>query len=139
MKVLIMGLPGSGKTVLAEKLQLHLNCALFNDYRVRKMSNDFDFSIGGHIRQSFRMRNIANFEKEHGNSIIICDYVCPTQWCRRIFEADFSIWLNTISLERGEDIDSIFEIPSYADIVIEKFLTDKEIISVVNKIAGVYE
>jgi adenylylsulfate kinase len=137
MKILIMGLPGSGKTHLAERLQKHLECAWFNADAVRKMANDWEFSSEARIRQARRMMNLADFEKAQGNTVI-CDFVCPTQLTRHIFNADFTIWMNTIRRGRFEDTNSIFEVPGYADIVIEKFLTDEEIVAVVNKIAGVY-
>jgi adenylylsulfate kinase len=138
MKILIMGLPGSGKTHLAERLQQHLECAWFNADEVRRMANDWQFSEAARIRQARRMRNLADFEKGEGKAVI-CDFVCPTQLTRHIFDADFTIWMNTITSGRFEDTNAMFEIPGYADIVIEKFLTDKEIASIINKIAGVHE
>ena len=137
MKILIMGLPGSGKTYLAERLQKHLGCAWFNADAVRKMANDWEFSTDARIRQARRMANIADFEKAQGHSVI-CDFVCPTQLTRYVFNADFTIWMNTIPRGRFEDTNAIFETPSYADLVIEKFLSDDEILHVVNKIAGVH-
>lgn len=137
MKILIMGLPGSGKTYLAERLQKQLECAWFNADEVRRMANDWEFDDDARIRQARRMRNLANFEKSEGRTVI-CDFVCPTQLTRYVFEPDFTIWMNTIPAGRFEDTNRIFETPSYADIVIEKFLTDTEISSVVNKIAGVH-
>lgn len=133
-----MGLPGSGKTYLAERLQQHLNCAWFNADMIRKMANDWEFSNAARIRQARRMLNIANYEMSEGQDVI-CDFVCPTELTRYIFDADYTIWMNTIPASRFEDTNNIFEPPSYADLVIEKFLSDHEIISVVNKIAGVYE
>jgi adenylylsulfate kinase len=138
MKILIMGLPGSGKTYLAERLQKHLDCAWFNADEVRRMANDWEFSEEARIRQSRRMRNLANFEKSEGRTVI-CDFVCPTNLTRYIFEADFTIWLNTITKGEFEDTNNMFEPPSYADLVIDQFLTDKEIASSVNKIVGVHE
>jgi cytidylate kinase len=138
MKILIMGLPGSGKTHLAERLQQHLECAWFNADEVRRMANDWQFGEAARIRQARRMRNLADFEKGEGKAVI-CDFVCPTQLTRHIFDADFTIWMNTIISGRFEDTNAMFEIPGYADIVIEKFLTDEEIASLVNKIAGVHE
>lgn len=138
MKILIFGLPGSGKTYLSERLQKHLGCAWYNADTIRKMANDWDFSQDGRLRQARRMEIFALFEKNHGRTVI-CDFVCPTQQTRNIFDADFTIWMNTIPAGRFEDTNRIFETPSHADLVIEKFLTDEEIISVANKIAGVHE
>jgi adenylylsulfate kinase len=137
MKILVMGIPGSGKTYLAERLQKHLDCAWFNADEVRRMAYDWEFSDEARIRQARRMRNLANFEMSIGQTVI-CDFVCPTNLTRYIFEADFTIWMNTIPKSIYKDTNNIFEAPSYADIVIEKFLTEEEIVSVVNKIAGVH-
>ena len=138
MKILIMGLPGSGKTYLAERLQKHLKCAWFNADKIRDMANDWEFSEEGRVRQARRMMNLADYEKAQG-SIVICYFVCPTALHRHIFEADFTIWLNTVLKSKYEDTNNIFEVPAYADLVIDKFLNDSEIVSIVNKIAGVHE
>lgn len=138
MKVLIFGLPGSGKTWLAARLQQYLNCSWFNADEIRKMANDWEFSEEARLRQATRMKNIADFEKKRG-ATVICDFVCPTEQTRNIFEADLTIWMNTIAEGRFEDTNKIFEEPTDANLVIDKFLSDEEIISLVNVIAGVHE
>jgi len=137
MKILVFGLPGSGKTYLSERLQKHLSCAWFNADEVRRMANDWDFSPDARLRQARRMKALANFECSEGRTVI-CDFVCPTELTRYIFDADYSIWMNTTSHSQYQDTNRMFETPSYADLVIEKFLTDEEICSVVNRIAGVH-
>jgi adenylylsulfate kinase len=138
MKILIMGLPGAGKTYLAERLQKYLDCAWYNADKIREMANDWDFSEAARLRQAYRMKSLADFEKSF-NRTVICDFVCPLQITREIFDADYTIWMNTIQSGRFQDTNKIFETPSYADLVIDKFLTDGEIASVANSIAGVYE
>jgi len=71
MKILIMGLPGSGKTTLAEKLQPLLNAAWFNADIIRDLANDLDFSENGRIRQAERMKIYADFEESHGRIVIL--------------------------------------------------------------------
>ncbi len=106
-----MGLPGSGKTYLAKRMQPLLNAAWYNADIVREMANDWDFSPQGRIRQSLRMRNLANFEKEHGR-IVICDFVCPTKETKENFDPDITIWMNTIKSGRYEDTNNMFEEPT---------------------------
>ena len=114
MKILIMGLPGSGKTYLAERLQPLLNAAWYNADKVREMANDWDFSLEGRIRQSKRMRTFADFEKSN-NRVVICDFVCPTKNTQDNFDPDIIIWMNTIESGRYEDTNKIFEKPERVD------------------------
>jgi adenylylsulfate kinase len=137
MKILIMGLPGSGKTWLAERLQKHLNCAWFNADAVRQMANDWEFGDEARVRQARRMRNLANFEKGCGRTVI-CDFVCPTKLTRHIFEADLTIWMDTIEQGRFEDTNKMFERPAEVDLHIDRFITEAEVGNVVNWIAGVH-
>tara|TARA_B100000614_G_scaffold33253_1_gene25802 strand:- start:15 stop:425 length:411 start_codon:yes stop_codon:yes gene_type:complete len=114
MKILIMGLPGSGKTYLAERMQPILKAAWYNADKVREMANDWDFSPDGRIRQSLRMKSLADFEKKHGR-IVICDFVCPTSETKNNFDPDITIWMNTIKSGRYEDTNKMFEKPENVD------------------------
>jgi len=126
MKILVMGLPGAGKTWLSERLQKHLECAWYNADKVRQMANDWDFSPEGRVRQANRMKTFADFEKQN-NRYVICDFVCPTRKTRDAFNPDIVIWLDTISEGRFEDTNAMFEIPSLIDYKVDKFLSDEEI------------
>ena len=129
MKILIMGLPGSGKTYLAERMQPILNAAWYNADKVREMANDWDFSPQGRIRQSLRMKNIADYEKSHGR-IVICDFVCPTSETKTNFNPDITIWMDTIKSGRYEDTNKMFEEPMNVDYrVTEMNNTNHETIS----------
>jgi len=126
MKILVMGLPGSGKTYLAERLQKVLKCAWYNANDIRTMACDWDFSIEGRIRQANRMKTIADFEKSN-QRYVICDFICPTREARDTFDPDLVIWLNTINESQYGDTNQIFESPVLVDWTIDKFLSDKEI------------
>ena len=112
MKILICGLPGSGKTTLAEKLtdEVANNFAVewVNANEIRQATGDWDFSPSGRLRQAHRMRHIAT-AIEQRDMIAICDFVCPTQELRKIFHADLVVWMDTIQLSTYEDTNQLFE------------------------------
>ena len=114
MKILVMGLPGSGKTFLTERLVPLLNAAWYNADKLREMSNDWDFSNEGRLRQSKRMRTFADFEKSN-NRYLVCDFVCPTKETRDNFDPDILIWMDTIKEGRFEDTNRLFENPDKVD------------------------
>ena len=114
MKILVMGLPGSGKTYLTERLVPLLKAAWYNADKLREMANDWDFSEEGRLRQSKRMRAFADFEKNSGR-LVVCDFVCPTKQTRLNFDADIVIWMDTIKEGRFEDTNKLFEDPENVD------------------------
>ena len=120
MKILIMGLPGSGKTYLTERLQPLLKAAWYNADKIREMANDWDFSDNGRKRQSMRMRAIADYEKSCGR-YVLCDFICPTKETRKNFQADIVIWMDTISESRFDDTNKIFEAPAKVDFHIKEW------------------
>ena len=109
-----MGLPGSCKTYLAQRLQPLLSAAWFNADKVREMANDWDFSSEGRKRQSLRMKSLADYESEN-KRIVICDFICPTSETRKMFDPDIVIWLDTINEGRFEDTNKLFEKPENID------------------------
>ena len=120
MKILVMGLPGSGKTYLTKRLQPLLDAAWYNADKVREMSNDWDFSNQGRKRQSNRMRAFADFEKNNGR-FVICDFVCPTKEARKLFGADFTIWMDTIEKGRFDDTNQMFVKPENFNFKVDTF------------------
>ena len=112
--ILIMGLPGSGKTTLANELAPLLNAKRLNADEVRKEANDWDFSEEGRKRQSKRMADFALKMKEDGNNVV-ADFICPTPEARKLFPADFVIWVDTIKKGRFEDTNQMFVNPKNFD------------------------
>ena len=105
-----MGLPGSGKTTLANELAPLFNAKRLNADEVRKKANDWDFSAEGRIRQSKRMSDLAKKLKEDG-SYVVADFICPTPEARSLFPADYIIWVDTIKEGRFEDTNKMFVKP----------------------------
>lgn len=135
-KILIMGLPGSGKTYFAERLKKYLetNTPLerirsvveepifpdqnqvkvdwFNADDVRKRYNDWDFSREGRIRQSLRM---FDFAIRSSGDFVICDFVAPLTEMRENFKADWTVWIDTLDESRYDDTNKMFVPPEKYD------------------------
>jgi len=105
-----MGLPGAGKTTLANELGPLLNAKRLNADEVRKTANDWDFSEEGRKRQAKRMAEFALKLKNEGN-FVVADFICPTPAARELFPADFIIWVDTINEGRFEDTNQMFVKP----------------------------
>ena len=108
--ILIMGLPGSGKTTLASELVPLLKAKWLNADEVRKEANDWDFSAEGRTRQAKRMWAKAKEFRDQGNHVV-ADFVCPTPAARTLFPADFIIWVDTIKEGRFDDTNKMFVKP----------------------------
>jgi hypothetical protein len=144
-KILIMGLPGAGKTFMAEALKKRLEASTeipvealaqcevvptfyrpsvkwFNADEVRKKYNDWDFSHEGRIRQSLRM---AEFAMTANADCVICDFVAPLPEMRHNFKADWVIWMDTIDQGRYEDTNKAFVSPDLYDFRITEKDADK--------------
>ena len=109
-----MGLPGSGKTTLANELAPMLNAKRLNADEVRKEADDWDFSEEGRNRQAKRMADFALKMKEDG-SYVVADFICPTPEARSLFPADYIIWVDTIKEGRFDDTNQMFVKPEKYD------------------------
>ena len=109
-----MGLPGSGKTTLAKLLVQMFNAVWLNADEVRKEADDWDFSEEGRKRQSLRMGTLAE-EAVDRNRTVVADFICPTEATRKQFNADYTVWMDTIKEGRFEDTNKIFENPTQYD------------------------
>ena len=102
-----MGLPGAGKTTLADELAPLLNAKRLNADEVRKAANDWDFSEEGRARQAKRMADFALKLKDEGN-YVVADFICPTPMARSLFPADYVVWVDTIKEGSFDDTNKMF-------------------------------
>lgn len=115
MKILIFGLPGSGKTTLAEPFAKLIGAVHLCADEIRKEYDDWDFTSEGRIRQAQRMRHLADGVVKAGK-IAVADFVAPTPQTRNEFKADFTVWMDTIKEGRFEDTNKMFINPDKRDI-----------------------
>lgn len=115
-KILIMGLPGAGKTTLANALAPLLNAVVFNADAVRaNLSRDLGFSHEDRIEQARRMGWMCDRVVEAGGTVI-ADFICPTAETREAFGEAFTIWVDRIDTGRFEDTNRMFVPPEHFDL-----------------------
>ena len=107
-RILIMGLPGSGKTTLAKILSKKLKATWINADKIRNKFNDWDFSKEGIIRQVNRMKNLAEESKKR---YVVADFICPLKEQMNIFKPDYIVWMDTIKKSSYPRINRIFKKP----------------------------
>lgn len=124
-KILIMGLPKSGKTNLAKELCPLLRAVHFDGDEVRKNVNlDLGFSEHDRIEQARRIGWLCDKVVESGN-FAVASFICPTAATRRAFGECYTIWLNTVEKCQYADTNTIFEKPLFAEYVEELPRTTK--------------
>jgi len=115
-KILIMGLPGAGKTTLANALAPLLNAVVFNADAVRaNLSRDLGFGHEDRIEHARRMGWMCDRVVEAGGTVI-ADFICPTGETRAAFGEAFTIWLDRIDAGRFEDTNRMFVAPEHFDL-----------------------
>ncbi len=118
-KILIMGLPGAGKTTLSKVLAPRLNAVHFNADEVRAQINkDLGFAEADRIEHARRMGWLCDRVVSVG-CCAIADFICPTPETRAAFSADgdaFVIWVDRIKAGAYADTNRMFVPPERVDL-----------------------
>lgn len=97
---------------------------------VREKFNDWDFTEEGRLRQSIRMKALAD---ETAADITIADFVAPLEQMRANYSADWTIWVDTIEQGRYEDTNKMFVKPARYDVRVTEQACEKWASVIVNK------
>lgn len=115
-KILVMGLPGAGKSTLAKELVKLLGAVWFNADEIRKEINkDLKFSVEDRLEQARRMGVLSDIVARSG-TFAVADFVCPTSATRDAFGDAFVVWVDRIQAGRFEDTNKMFEPPAKYDV-----------------------
>ena len=123
MKILIFGLPGSGKTTLAKPFSELIGGIHLNADTIRQQYDDWDFTPSARLRQAHRMRHLAD-GIVMGGKIAVADFVCPTENARAEFKPDYTVWMDTITASEYKDTNTLFENPVNCNYHVKKWFTD---------------
>ena len=134
IRILVCGKDGSGKTTLATRLAKLLDAVHLNADAVRSIVQDADFSVVGRLRQASRMSLIATHEESNQKRDVIGDFICPTEETRKIFGADFVVFLNTAK-SKHEDTEQLFVPPVNPDCEFTEFPSNTDITTLAEQIA----
>jgi adenylylsulfate kinase len=125
LKILIMGLPGSGKTTLAKYLADILDAVMWDADDVRKhINHHLGFTVEDRLQQAKTMGYLSDRVSRDGAVVIAC-FVCPTPEAREAYGTfgapDVTVWMNTIKAGRFEDTNRVFVPPEKPDVIIDYF------------------
>jgi len=124
VRILVFGLPGTGKTTVAKMLARKMGAAHINADNVRSIHDDWDMTPAGRERQCRRMKTLS----ELGSGNVVVDFVCPLQEYRDIFDADINVWVNTKEKCRYPTTNRMFEKPPNPHFAINDYSEIEEVV-----------
>mgnify|MGYP000887189438 CR=1 FL=1 len=131
--ILIMGLPGSGKTTLAKHVAKEFNADWLNADKIRRKFDNWDFSKKGIIKQVKRMRDLA---EKSNNKYVVADFICPLPEQIKIFRPNYIFWMDTIKRGRFQNMNKLFQKPKKFDLRFTEKKLQINLMQVKDKILG---
>jgi adenylylsulfate kinase len=117
--ILIMGLPGAGKTTLAEALAPRLNAVHLNADAIRQNINkDLGFAEEDRIEHARRMGWLCEQVAKTGG-FVVADFICPTPQTRDAFgvgPGTYVVWVDRVTESRFPDTNRMFVPPEKFDL-----------------------
>jgi cytidyltransferase-like protein len=115
-KILIMGLPGAGKTTLANALVPRLNAVHLNGDEIRaNIDKELSFSHEDRLEHARRMGWLSD-RIATTSTYAVADFICPTEQTRSAFGDAFVVWVDRIQHSRFGDTNAMFEPPTRYDV-----------------------
>jgi len=133
IKILIFGLPSSGKTTLAKELSKEINAIHLNADEMRnKVWTDLTFKYTDRLIMAQRMGALSDLLNKQGHNTI-ADFVCPTEETRMVFGKAFIIFVDRINQSKYQDTNQLFEKPLFYDVRIKEGLTLEQEINIIKE------
>lgn len=113
-RILVMGMPGSLKNSISEKLTAKFeNASIINSMQQRILHKDVDFSIDGQMRHCYRILNLARNSK---SKVTIINMACPLPKMRQILNPDIVVWVSDKTECQYSELNEIYVPPIFYDI-----------------------
>jgi adenylylsulfate kinase len=121
-KVLVMGLPGAGKTTLARLIARRLNAVHYNADDIRReVSRDLGFSEQDRIEHARRLGWLCD-QVTHTGGFAVADFICPTPATRAAFKRGgdaFVVWMDRVKEGSFADTNAMFVPPARVNVRVD--------------------
>lgn len=113
-RILVMGLPGSFRTSVANKLAERIGVAtVLRSSEQRALAKDVDYTVDGQMRHCYRMLGLI---RQASAPVTIVDMVCPLPKMRQILNCDIVVWVNDKQQSQYDQLNEMYVPPVFYDV-----------------------